>query len=350
MKLQELAEKLQCRLEEGNPAQEVQGVAGIDHAQPGQLTFLANRRYVPQLKTTLASAVLVEEGVALERDAAAAPLAALRTANPYLAFARALELFYEPPTYAPGKHPTAIVAPSAKVSEGAHIGPYCFVDEEVEIGPGAVLHSFVTIYRGVKIGARFFAHAHAVVREGCRIGDRVILQNGAIIGGDGLGFAKRPDGSWHKMVQSGPAVLEDDVEVQANACVDRATVGETRVGRGTKVDDLVLIGHASHVGADAMLCGQVGLAGSTRIGDGCILAGQVGTAGHLSVGDGTVLTAQSGVPNDVPAHSLYSGYPAVLNRDWLKMMAALNRLPELQKRVQQLEAELAETRDRLSKG
>jgi UDP-3-O-[3-hydroxymyristoyl] glucosamine N-acyltransferase len=162
-----------------------------------------------------------------------------------------------------------------------------------------------------------------------------------VIGGDGLGFAKRKDGSWHKMVQSGPAVLEDDVEVQANACVDRATVGETRVGRGTKIDDLVLIGHASQVGTDTMLCGQVGLAGSTKIGDGCILAGQAGTAGHLTVGNGTVITAQSGVPNDVPPRSMYSGYPAVANRDWLKMMAALHRLPELQKKVQQLEEQLA---------
>jgi len=236
------------------------------------------------------------------------------------------------------------VASTAKIGAGSHIGPYCFIDEGVEIGGRAVLHSFVAIYRGAKIGADFFAHAHAVVREECTVGDRVILQNGAIIGGDGLGYAKRADGAWHKMMQSGPAVLEDDVEVQANACVDRATVGETRVGRGTKIDDLVLVGHASQVGANAMLCGQVGLAGSTKIGDNCILAGQVGTAGHLTVGDGTVITAQSGVPNDVPARALYSGYPAVENREWLKMMAALKRLPELQKRVQQLEKKLRKRR------
>ena len=339
MKLQELAEKLGCRLE-GSPGIEISGVAGIDRAARGQLTFLANRRYAPQLKKTRASAVLVEEGVTIEREVGMRPLAALRTANPYLAFALAIELFYEPPVYEPSIHATAVIAPSAKIGKGAHIGPYCFVDESVEIGEDAVLHSFVTIYRGAKIGVEFFAHAHAVVREDCRIGDRVILQNGVVIGGDGLGFAKRLNGSWHKMAQSGPAVLEDDVEVQANACIDRATVGETRIGHGTKIDDLVLVGHASHVGANTMLCGQVGLAGSTKIGDGCILAGQVGTAGHLTVGDGTVITAQSGVPNDVPAHALYSGYPSVPNREWLKMMAALNRLPELQKRVAKLEAEL----------
>jgi UDP-3-O-[3-hydroxymyristoyl] glucosamine N-acyltransferase len=336
MKLQELAKKLRCRLE-GNPSVEIRGVAGIDHAGEGQLTFLANRRYARLLKTTGASAVLVEEGFVVERESGLAELATLRTANPYLAFAHALEVFYQAPKYQPGKHATAIVAASTKIGPGAHIGPYCFVDEGVEIGTNAVLHSFVTIYRGAKIGDDFFAHAHAVVREGCVVGNRVILQNGAIIGGDGLGYAKRADGTWHKMVQSGPAVLEDDVEVQANACVDRATVGETRIGHGTKIDDLVLVGHASQVGPNTMLCGQVGLAGSTKIGANCILAGQVGTAGHLTVGDGTVITAQSGVPNDVPAQALYSGYPAVPNREWLKMMGALHRLPELQARVVELE-------------
>jgi UDP-3-O-[3-hydroxymyristoyl] glucosamine N-acyltransferase len=344
MKLQELARKLGCQLE-GNPDLEIRGVAGIDHAEEGQVTFLANRRYSPLLKTTRASAVLVEDGIALARDGGLQPLAALRTQNPYLAFAQALEFFYQPPAYKPGIHATAVIANSAKIGTGAHIGPYCFVDEDAVIGAAAVLHSFVAIYRGAKIGANFFAHAHAVVREGCIVGDRVILQNGAIVGGDGLGYAKRADGNWHKIVQSGPAVLEDDVEVQANACIDRATVGETRIGRGTKIDDLVLVGHASQVGENTMLCGQVGLAGSTKIGDNCILAGQVGTAGHLTVGDGTVITAQSGVPNDVPAKTLYSGYPAVENREWLKMMAALKRLPELQKKVAELEGALRSKRD-----
>ena len=339
MKLAELAQKLGCRLE-GPPELEISGVAGMEHAEPGQLTFLANRKYFALLKSTRASAILLEEGVAIERDRSLPPMAALRSANPYLAFARALELFYNAPRYACGIHPTAIIARAAKIGEGAHIGPYCYVDEEVEIGRNAVLHSFVAIYRGAKIGDDFVAHAHSVVREHCRIGSRVVLQNGAIIGGDGFGFAKRPEGSWYKMAQSGPAVLEDDVEVQSNACVDRATVGETRIGRGVKVDDLVLVGHASRVGPDTLLCGQVGLAGSTKIGNNCILAGQVGTAGHLTIGGGTVITAQSGVPHDVPASAFYSGYPAVENRQWLKMMAALNQLPELQKRVRELEAEV----------
>src|SRR6267143_6417953 len=345
MKLAEVAQKLACRLE-GSPDTEIRGIAGIENAEPGQITFLANRRYFPLLKTTRASAVLIEDGISLDRGAGLPPIAALRTQNPYLAFAHAIELFYQPPRYEPRIDPTAVIAPTARIGAGAHIGPYCFIDEDADIGRNSVLHSFVTIYRGARIGDNFFAHAHAVVREFCHIGNRVILQNGVIIGGDGLGYAKNPDGTWYKMMQSGPAVLEDDVEVQANACVDRATVGETRIGRGTKIDDLVLVGHASKVGANTMLCGQVGLAGSTKVGNNCILAGQVGTAGHLTVGDGAVITAQSGVPNDVPPRSLYSGYPAVENREWLKTMAALNRLPDLQKRVRELEAEVEKLKSR----
>jgi UDP-3-O-[3-hydroxymyristoyl] glucosamine N-acyltransferase len=337
MKLADIAEKLSCRLE-GPPETEIQGVAGIDQATPGQITFLSNKRYIPLLKTTQASAVLIEEGAPLERDPSLPPLAALRTPNPYLAFAQALELFYQPPQYEPGVHPTAIIARTARVPEGAHIGPYCFIDENVEIGQDAVLHSFVTIYQGAKIGDNFFAHAHAVVREHCRIGHRVILQPGAIIGGDGLGFAKKNDGTWHKMVQSGPAVLEDDVEVQSNSCIDRATVGETRIGRGTKIDDLVLVGHASQLGANNMICGQTGLAGSTKIGDNCIFAGQSASSGHLTVGDNVIVTAQSGLPRDVASNSVRSGSPAVDNKLWLKYTAALTRLPDLQKRVRELES------------
>jgi UDP-3-O-[3-hydroxymyristoyl] glucosamine N-acyltransferase len=339
MKLSEVAQKLGCRLE-GSPNVEIRGVAGIEHAQAGQVTFLANRRYFPLLKTTRASAVLVEEGISLARDASLPPLAALRSGNPYMAFAKALELFYQAPRYAPGIHPTAIIAKSARIGEGAHVGPYCYVDEGVEIGRNAVLHSSVTIYRGAKIGNDFFAHAHSVVREFCQIGNGVILQNGVIIGGDGFGFAKQKDGTWYKMLQSGPAILEDDVEVQANSCVDRATVGETRIERGAKLDGLVLVGHASRVGPNTMLCGQVGLAGSTKVGANCIFAGQSASSGHLSVGDKSVVYGQSGLPGDLPPGSVVAGSPAVDSRLWLKFTAALNRLPDLQKRVRDLEAEV----------
>src|SRR3989454_4932848 len=202
MKLSEVAQKLGCRLE-GPPELEIRGVAGIEHAEAGQITFLANRRYFPLLKTTRASAVLVEEGITLEREASLPTLAALRSGNPYLAFAQAIELFYQPPRYAPGIHPTAIIAKSARIGEVAHVGPYCYVDEDVEIGRNAVLHSFVAIYRGAKIGDDFFSHAHAVVREFCRIGNRVVLQNGVVIGGDGLCFFKRQGGPLGKKADGG---------------------------------------------------------------------------------------------------------------------------------------------------
>lgn len=335
MKLGELAARLGCKLE-GDENCEVRGVAGIAEARSGEVTFLANPKYTRELSRTLASAVLVDEEAAMERGPDLPSLAALRSSNPYLDFARTIEFFHSPPSYAPGIHPTAVVAKTAKIGEGSHIGPHCFVDDGVEIGKNAVLHSLVTIYRNAKIGDDFLAHSQTIVREGCIIGNRVILQNGAVIGADGFGFAKRTDGRWHKIVQRAPVILEDEVEVQANACIDRATVGETRIRRGAKIDDLVLVGHACEVGEDAILCGQVGLAGSTRVGNRCMLAGQVGTAGHLDVGDGAIITSQSGVHGDVPAGAMHSGYPDMENKLWLRVMAALKRLPDLQKTVRGL--------------
>jgi UDP-3-O-[3-hydroxymyristoyl] glucosamine N-acyltransferase len=337
MKLSEIARRLGCQLD-GNGEIEITGVAGIREAQPGQLTFLANRKYAPAVKTTRASAIVIA------RDAGPQPLAALRSDNPYLDFARAIEIFYQPPKYAPGIHPTAAVSEKAKIGEGAHIGPYCFVEDDVEIGRNAVLHSFVTIYRGARIGDDFFAHSHSAVREFCRLGDRVILQNGVVVGSDGFGFAKQADGRWFKMQQSGNSIIEDDVEIQAGSCVDRATIGETRIRRGAKLDNLVQVGHASTVGEDSLLCGQVGLAGSTVVGDRCILAGQVGAAGHLEIGDGAILTAQSGVPGDVPAGKLFSGYPAMENKQWLKCVAAFNHLPTLVRTVRELKSEVEKLR------
>jgi UDP-3-O-[3-hydroxymyristoyl] glucosamine N-acyltransferase len=333
MKLGEIAQRLECKLE-GDAGIDITGVAGIEEAAPGQLTFLANRRYRPAVATTRASAILIAP------DAGDVPLAALRSSNPYLDFARALEFFHPAPAYSAEVHPTASISRTAKIGAGAHIGPYCYVGENVEIGLNAILHSFVTIYRDAKIGDDFFAHSHAIIREECHIGDRVTLQNGAVIGSDGFGFAKQADGSWYKIRQAGIAVLEDDVEVQAGAIIDRATIGETRISRGAKIDNLVQVGHASKVGENSLLCGQVGLAGSTRVGKNCILAGQVGAAGHLTIGDGVVVTSQSGVPNDVPPGALYSGYPAIENKAWLKSVAVFNRLPELQKQVRELTTEI----------
>jgi UDP-3-O-[3-hydroxymyristoyl] glucosamine N-acyltransferase len=230
-------------------------------------------------------------------------------------------------------HATAVIHPTAKIGAGAHIGPYVVIDEEVEIGDGAVLLAHVVIYRGVKIGAGFFAHAQCVVRENCHIGNNVRLQNGVVIGSDGFGFAKTQQGRWHKIPQPAAVVIEEDVEVQANSCIDRASVGETRIGRGVKIDNLVQVGHGSRVEEDALLCSQVGLGGSTEIGKRVILTGQVGVVGHCKVGDDAIVTPQSGVANDIAAGALVSGAPAVEHKLWLKYSAILPRLPEIARAV-----------------
>jgi UDP-3-O-[3-hydroxymyristoyl] glucosamine N-acyltransferase len=222
-----------------------------------------------------------------------------------------------------------VIHPSSKIGGDAHIGPYVVIDENVTIGAKAVLLAHVVIYRGVTIGDNFFAHAHATVRENCRIGNNVLLQNGVVIGADGFGFAKTAEGHWYKIPQPAPVIIEDDVEVQANSCIDRASVGETRIGRGVKIDNLVQVGHASQVGEDALLCSQVGLAGSTEIGKRAILTGQVGVVGHCKIGDDAIVTPQSGVANDVPAKALVSGAPAVDHKLWLKYSAVLPKLPEM---------------------
>lgn len=329
MRLDHIAKALNCRLE-GDGSIEILRVVGIEEAAAGDLTFLSNKRYAAAAKRTRASAVIVSEG------AEGLPAATLRSDNPYLTFAKAIELFYTPPQYPPKIHPTAVIDPTARIGRRAHIGPYVIVHEDVVMGEDAVLVGPATIYRGVRIGDRFFAHAQVVVREFCRIGNDVILQNGAVVGSDGFGFAKRADGTYYKMAQSGITVLEDHVEIGANSTIDRATIGETRIKRGAKVDNLVQVGHASMVGENTLLCAQVGLAGSTAVGNNTVLTGQVGVAGHCTIGDNVVVTAQSGIHHDVPPNKVVSGSPVFDNHQWLKSTAIFARLPELQKSLREL--------------
>jgi UDP-3-O-[3-hydroxymyristoyl] glucosamine N-acyltransferase len=334
MKLGQIASALNARLENGSPNTEITGLNGIEQAGPKELTFLSNPKYAPAARLTKAAAVIVAQ------DFPAIPAATLHVKDPYLSFAHALELFHKPPLYTPGVHATAVIDSTAKIGRNAHIGPYVVIDEDVEIGANAVLLAHVVIYRGVKIGESFFAHAHATVRENCRIGNGVVLHNGVVIGSDGFGFAKTREGQWHKIPQPAPVVIEDDVEIQANSCIDRASVGQTRISRGVKIDNLVQVGHGSQVGDDSLLCSQVGLAGSTDIGKRVILTGQVGVVGHCKVGDGAIVTPQSGVAQDIPAGALVSGAPAVDHKLWLKYSALLPKLPEM---ARALRAKLSRT-------
>jgi UDP-3-O-[3-hydroxymyristoyl] glucosamine N-acyltransferase len=329
MKLRDIASALGCEVI-GDGEIEITGVAGMERAAPGELTFLANPKYAHKVKDTQAAAILTAE------RAAGLPIASLISTNPYLDFARALELFYQPPRPKPGIHPLASVAESARIGAGASIGPFAVVGERAVIGRNAVLHPHAVIYEGARIGDDFTAHSHAVVREFCQIGHRVILQNGVVIGGDGFGFAKRADGTHYKIVQSGRTVIEDDVEVQSLTSVDRATVGETRVRRGAKIDSLVQVGHACVVGEDNIICAQAGLAGSSILERNVLLAGQAGVSGHLTIHENAVVYAQSGVGGDVEPGARISGSPAFAANVWLRAITAFPKLPELVKLVREL--------------
>ena len=328
MTLGEIATTLSCTVS-GDPGTPITGVAGLEAAKPGELTFLSNPKYSALVATTKASAIIAARP--------AEHLATLISQNPYLDFARSLELFYQPPVPPAGIHPTASIAATATIAQGASIGPFCAIGEHVTIGRDCVLHPHVVIYQGAKIGDNFTAHSHSTVREFCQVGNRVTLQNGVVIGGDGFGFARRSDRSHHKIVQSGITVIEDDVEVQSLTSVDRATVGETRVRRGAKIDSLVQIGHACVVGEDNIICAQTGLAGSSILERDVLLAGQVGISGHLTIHQGAIIYAQSGIGGDVPANAKMSGSPAFSAGEWLRAITAFQKLPEMLRTLRRLE-------------
>ena len=337
MRLSQLAEKVACQVI-GDGEIEITGVAPIESAGFGEITFVSNRKYIKYLAGAQASAVIVADPTLVPPH-----MSGLCSINPYLTFAEILDLYHpqlQQLTDWSGIHPTAVLAPSAVIGRDTTIGPFSVVADGAVIEEGVVIHAHCVIYSKAFIGKKSLIHSHCIVREGCRIGANVILQNNVTIGADGFGYAKREDGSWKKIVQTGNVILEDDVEVGAGSSIDRATIGATIVRRGAKIDNLVQIGHGSEVGEDTLLCAQVGLAGSSQVGRDVILSGQVGVAGHLKIGDGVIATAQTGIPSSVEAKRVVSGYPAIDNRDWLKSAALFAQLPKMNKEVSKLKEEI----------
>ena len=335
MKLRELAAHLECRLE-GDGEVEVVRVAGLRDAGPGEVTFLANAKYEKLLASTRASAVILGDGPALSH------VACLRTPHPYLAFARAVRLFAPDSRPAPGVHAMAAVAGDAQLGNGVSIGAFVSIGPGVTIGDDTVVYPNVTIGDGASIGRGCVIHSNVAIRERVVVGDRVILQNGVVLGSDGYGFVRRPDGTHEKIPQSAAVVIEDDVELGANTTVDRPAVGETRIRQGTKIDNLVMIAHGVSVGRNVLMAAQVGIAGSTEIGDEVVFGGQVGVGGHLTIGRGVVAVGQSGLTNSVEPGAMVSGYPAIDSREWRRSSAVFRRLPELKRRIEELEAQMRE--------
>ncbi|HSS21137.1 MAG TPA: UDP-3-O-(3-hydroxymyristoyl)glucosamine N-acyltransferase [Pyrinomonadaceae bacterium] len=335
MKLSELAAQTTAQIDDKFADLEISGAAGLDDAKAGDVSFLANPRYTPKVNSTQASAVYLAEDAPIERN-----IPVLRAKNPYLAYTRALRLFHPEPAFVAFVHESAVVDSSAVVSENVWIGASVVIGPRATIGDGVRIFPNVTIYEGVSIGKDSIIHSGAVIRERSTIGERCIIHNNVVVGCDGFGYAKDEDKSWLKIPQTGRVVIEDDVEIGAGTTIDRASVGESRIGRGSKIDNLVQIGHSCTVGEDTLLCAQVGLAGSSHIGSRVILAGQAGVAGHLTIGDDVVLTAKSATSHDVPAGKIISGIPAFDNRDWLRSTAAFRRLGEMQRKLRELEKKL----------
>ena len=333
MKLAEVADRLSCKLE-GDGSIDILGVATLERAREGDLSFLTNSKYQSEAKRTRASALLVGN------DSPEMSLALLRHDNPYLAFAKAVEIFFDSPAMPPSIHPTAWIADTAIIGQNVHIGPLSYVGERAVLGNEVRIHARCTIHEGARVGEGSLLHSGCVVREGVVVGRNCIIQNNAVVGSDGFGYAKQSDGKWYKIIQTGSVIIEDDVEIGACSTIDRATLDETRVQRGTKIDNQVHIGHGCQIGTDNLLCAQVGLAGSTRTGTGVVLTGQVGAAGHLTIGDGAIVTPQTGIASSVAAGAIVSGAPAIDHKNWLKSSAAFSRLPDLQRTVRKLESRI----------
>lgn len=323
----------ETEIEKGDGNLEIVGAAGLDLAEAGFITFLANPKYTPQVENTRASAIFLNRGVKIERE----DLAIIRCEDAYLAYTKALRAFHPPAELKVGIHETAIIDPTAEIAEKVEIGANVVIGSRAKIADGVRIFPNVTIYDDVVIEEDVVIHSGAVIRENCHISNGCTIHNNVVIGSDGFGYARDKSKHWLKIPQVGRVFIEEDVEIGAGTTIDRASVGETRICRGTKIDNLVQIGHSCIVGEDTLICAQTGLAGTSKIGNRVILAGQVGIAGHLTIGDDVVITAKSATSHDVPPGKMISGIPAFDNREWLRATAAFKRLAELFKRLKKIE-------------
>jgi len=327
------------------PSMDIQRLAKIEDAGEGEITFLANPRYTKYLATTKASAVLVARNLQFKELAErTAPIILVRVDDPYAAFAQLIEVFHPPASpLQPGIHSTAIVPKSCTIAKDVAIGAHAVLGERCAVGRGTVLWHNVVAGDDVVIGEHSVLYPNVSIRERCTVGNEVIVHSGTVIGSDGFGFVPRADGTYEKIQQRGNVVIEDCVEIGANCAIDRATIGETRIKKGAKLDNLIQVAHNVIIGENTVIAAQTGISGSTKIGSNCIIAGQVGFVGHIEVADRTTVAAQSGLHKTVrESGKTYFGTPALEHRERLRIEGALREIPELLNTVRELKRRLEE--------
>ncbi|NEU83666.1 UDP-3-O-(3-hydroxymyristoyl)glucosamine N-acyltransferase [Nostoc sp. UIC 10630] len=323
---------------------EITGVAAIDEATNGTLSYVEGPKFGSFVSKTNATALILPQDEKLQELAQENGIVWISTSDPRLLFAKAITLFYQPYRPVPEIHPTAVIHSSAKVGSDVYVGPHAVIQQGVEIGDGAIIHPNVVIYPDTKIGDRTTLHANCTIHERTRIGADCVIHSGAVIGAEGFGFVPSRTG-WLKMEQSGYTVLEDGVVVGCNTAIDRPAVGETRVGRNTVIDNLVQIGHGCQIGSGCAIAGQAGMAGGVKLGNRVILAGQTGIANQVKMGDGAIASAQTGIHSDVAPGEIVSGTPAVPYKLYLKVCAVYSRLPDMYQSLKQLQRKFKNSND-----
>ena len=339
MKFSELVQRLGVAQFDQAADPEISGVTPIESTQPQTLSYIEGHKFAAQIATTTASALVLPLDPDLQAAATAAGLAWIAAAQPRQVFAQAIALFYQPARPAPGIHATAVIDPTAQLGKDVTIGAHVVIEANVRIGDQVCIYPNVVIYPDAQIGERTVLHANCTIHERTQIGPDCMIHSGAVIGAEGFGFVPVPEG-WLKMPQSGNVILEAKVEVGCNSTIDRPALGHTRIGEGTKIDNLVHIGHGCQVGEHCVMAGQVGLSGAVQMGNRVILAGQVGIVDHVKLGDGAIASAKAGVHSDVAAGAIVTGVPAIPHRLFIKATAVFNRLPEMYQTLRRVQKEL----------